>query len=930
MMMKIYPLHKHLLSYLRVAGSCLLLLVYAENSFGFTPADLLKVSDLLCENMTNPIGLDAKQPYFSWQLSGNQRGLMQVAYEIRVGRNKTALAQGKDLVWKSGKVNSDQSVHIPYKGNPLSSAAKYYWQVKVWDAAGKSSAWSDIAFWQMGLLNSSDWKAKWIKQALPESPGQQPSPLFRKEFLSGKKIASATAFITAHGLYEAFINGHRIGDDYLTPGWTSYNKRLQYQVYDVTSMIQDQQNAVGLMLGSGWFRGRLAWETKNQNIFGAELGLLFQMLIVYTDGSSATIVSDESWKNATGPLVSSSLYDGEVNDARLEKAGWKKPGYNDKDWIAVKTYDFDNSKLVATSNEPVKKHETLKPVKIFKTPAGEQVVDFGQNMVGYVQLKISGNAGDKITLSHAEVLDKAGNFYTTNLRTAKQEAVYILNGNGEETFDAHFTFYGFRYVKIEGFKGVLKPEQLTAIALYSAMKSTGGFACSNPLLNQLQHNIQWGQKGNFVDVPTDCPQRDERLGWTGDAQAFCRTAAFNMRVDNFFSKWLKDLAADQLPNGSVPYVVPNVLGPKSQGSTGWADAATIIPWNMYCAFGNEKILQEQYPSMKAWVDFMTNNSKDALWNTGFHIGDWLFYRPADDPDGMSAVTDKYLIAQCFYAHSTQLLINSAKVLGKADEVEKYQALLKKIKLAFLGEYVTPNGRLISGTQTAYVLALNFDMLPEEYRAAAAKKLVSNIKDYNNHLTTGFLGTPYLCDVLTRFGYLDVAYTLLMQETYPSWLYPVTMGATTIWERWDGIKPDGNFQNPDMNSFNHYAYGAIGDWMYRTIAGINASEGSVGYKSIFIKPRIGGGLHHASATLETYYGQLSSSWKITGGTFVLEVTIPANTTATIHIPATNPKAITESGKALESLKALKITGTDDPAYVAVKVGSGSYQFSVTNH
>lgn len=925
--MKIYPFHKQLLRYLGLTGSFLLLLFYAENSFGNSCADELKVSELLCENMTNPIGLDAKQPSFTWQLSGSKRGLIQTAYEIRVGKNTGMLSQGKDLIWKSGKVISDQSVHIPYSGASLSSAEKYYWQVRVWDATGKASQWSDIAFWQMGLLVPSDWKAKWIRQSTVESPGHQPSPIFRKQFSAAKKIASATAFITSHGMYEAFINGQRVGDDYLTPGWTSYQKRLQYQVYDVTSLLQDSQNSVGVMLGSGWFRGRLAWEVKNQNIFGSELGLLFQLLIKYTDGSSATIVSDESWKQSTGSLISSSLYDGEVNDARLEKTGWSKPGYDDKNWSAVKTFDFDNSKLIATSNEPVKRHEILNPVKIFKTPAGEQVVDFGQNMVGYVQFKVSGTAGDKITIKHAEVLDKAGNFYTTNLRTAKQEAVYILKGGDEETFDTHFTFYGFRYVKIEGFKGTLKPDQLKAIALYSSMKTTGSFECSNPLINQLQQNIQWGQKDNFVDVPTDCPQRDERLGWTGDAQVFSNTAAFNMRVDNFFSKWLKDLTADQLPNGSVPYVIPNVLGPKSQGSTGWADAATIIPWNMYCIYGNKKILQEQYGSMKAWVDYMNDNSKNSLWNTGFHIGDWLFYRPSDDPDGMSAVTDKYLIAQCFYAHSTQLLINSAQVLAKTDDVAKYQAILDKIKIAFVKEYITPNGKLTSGTQTAYILALNFDLFPEAQRAEAAKKLVDNIKLYNNHLTTGFLGTPYLCDVLTRFGYLDVAFTLLTQETYPSWLYPVKMGATTIWERWDGIKEDGNFQNPDMNSFNHYAYGAIGDWMYRTIAGINISEGSAGYKRISIRPRMGGGLTHASAKLETYYGKLSSSWKLTDGKFSMEVTIPANTTATIYIPTRANQTVTSSGKALSAVKDVTVTETNDNAYLALKVGSGTYQFSV---
>ncbi|HEV2832815.1 MAG TPA: family 78 glycoside hydrolase catalytic domain, partial [Hanamia sp.] len=596
---------------------------------------------------------------------------------------------------------------------------------------------------------------------------------------------------------------------------------------------------------------------------------LFQLSIKYTDGSHEDVVSDGSWKSSTGSIVFSEIYDGETIDARKEKPGWDKPGYNDKNWsgVSVENYSLDN--LLATYNEPIKKHETFIPLKIFTTPKGERVIDFGQNLVGWVVVKIKGNAGDKIVIHHAEVLDKEGNFYTDNLRAAKATSTYILKGGGEEIFEPHFTFYGFRYIKIEGYPGEINPDNFTAVALYSDMKPTGTFTSSNQLINQLQHNIQWGQKGNFLDVPTDCPQRDERLGWTGDAQAFSRTAAFNFGVNNFFSKWLKDVAADQLPNGSVPFVIPNVLGAGSAGSTGWADVATIVPWNMYLAYGDKQILESQYSSMKAWVDYMQNASKNNLWNTGFHFGDWLFYRPADDNDGRSAVTDKYLIAQCFYAHSTQLLIKAAEVLGNEKDVETYTGLLKNIKEAFLKEYVTPNGRLVSGTQTAYVLALNFDMLPEAMRPQAASRLVENIQSYNNHLTTGFLGTPYLCHVLTRFGYNDVAYKLLLQETYPSWLYPVKMGATTIWERWDGEKPDGTFQTPNMNSFNHYAYGAIGDWMYRKMAGIDTYEDGVGYKHIKIKPVIGGGFTYASASLQTYYGKVSSGWKVAGDSIYLD-------------------------------------------------------------
>jgi alpha-L-rhamnosidase len=579
--------------------------------------------------------------------------------------------------------------------------------------------------------------------------------------------------------------------------------------------------------------------------------------------------------------------------------------------------------LISNYNEPVKKHEIFKPVKIFTTPKGEKVIDFGQNLVGWVVVKVKGNAGDKVTIKHAEVLDKLGNFYIDNLRAAQATANYFLSGKGEEQFEPHFTFYGFRYIKIEGVNDI-KPENFTAVALYSDMKSTGTFTSSNSLLNQLQHNIQWGQRGNFLDVPTDCPQRDERLGWTGDAQAFSRTAAFNFGVNNFFAKWLRDVEADQQPSGSVPFVIPNVLGANAGGSTGWADAATIIPWNMYLAYGDKRILDAQYNSMKAWVGYMEKASKNYLWNTGFHFGDWLFFRPFDDNDGRSAVTDKYMIAQCFFANSVQIMINTAKVLGKNDDVVKYTELLKNLKDAFVKEYLTPNGRLISGTQTAYVLALNFDMLPENLRQQAVDKLVENIKSYGNHLTTGFLGTPYLCHVLSRFGKTDVAFTLLMQESYPSWLYPVKMGATTIWERWNGIRPDSTFEPASMNSFNHYAYGAIGDWMYRVVAGLDTYDDAPGYKHIKIKPHIGGGLTNASASLQTYYGKATSGWKVEGNKIILDIEIPANTKATVLIPVSNAEMVKENGMPLS--KDIQVTSGEDGS-IGLKIGSGKYHFEI---
>jgi alpha-L-rhamnosidase len=900
-----------------------LLLLFVLQSVLINLVAQVSVTNLLCESLRNPVGLGVKQPRFSWQLTGDKRNLLQSAYEIRV-------SDGATTAWSSGKVLSEQSVYVQYAGKPLEWEKKYSWQVRAWDNYGKVSAWSQPAFFQLALYfneaepASSGWKANWIEPGSTEDSINRPSPLFRKEFKTAKKIRSATAYITAHGLYEGYINGKRIGDYYLTPGWTSYNKRLQYQVYDVTDLLAKGNNAISVTLGNGWYRGYLAW-SGNKNSWGKDISLLLQINITYTDGSKELVVTDNTWKSGTGSIVFSEIYHGEIIDARKQKKGWQLPGYDDSKWVPVKVSNYSREKLIATENEGVKKHETFKPIKIFTTPKGEKVIDFGQNLVGWVMVLAKGNAGDTITISHAEVLDKYGNFYTENLRAAKAQAKYILRGEGEEFFEPHFTFFGFRYIKIEGYPGELKPENFEAVALYSDMKPTGEFTSSNPLLNQLQNNIQWGQRGNFLDVPTDCPQRDERLGWTGDAQAFSRTAAFNFDVHNFFSKWMKDVAADQEPSGSVPFVIPNVLGSGAGGATGWADVATIIPWNMYLAYGDRKILVDQYNSMKAWVSYMEKASKNYLWNTGFHFGDWLFYRPFDDNDGRSAVTDKYLIAQCFFANSVQIMIKTADVLWQVDDVTHYKELLKNIKEAFVKEYTTPNGRLVSGTQTAYVLALNFDMLPADQRAQAAERLVQNIRSYGNHLTTGFLGTPYLCDVLTRFGYPDVAYTLLMQESYPSWLYPVKMGATTIWERWNGIRPDSTFEPASMNSFNHYAYGAIGDWMYRTVAGINTFDRIPGYKNSFIEPHIGGGLSFASASLQTVYGKLSSGWKVESDKILYDIEIPPNTTALLFLRLTNAEDVAENGKSVQAVPEIGAVQRQN-GDLELRLGSGVYHFT----
>jgi alpha-L-rhamnosidase len=889
----------------------------------------LTVTRLRVEHKENPLGIDATRPRLSWQLRSDARGVVQTAYEIRVASSEAAVKAGRELLWTSGRVRSDASTERVYEGPALLSGQRVYWQVRVWDGSGQAAAWSAPAYWEMGLLAPSDWKASWIEPGIPEDIATSgPVPMLRREFKLRGAVARARAYVTSRGLYEMHLNGERVGDELFTPGWTSYNKRLQYQTYDLTSRLKPGDNAVGVMLGNGWYRGELMGGRRNA--YGERLALLLQIDVTYRDGSRETIGSDGTWRAATGPIRMSEIYHGETYDARLEKPGWTRPGFDDRDWSGVKTVDHRKDGLVAPAGPPVRRIEELEPVRLSKTPAGETVFDLGQNMVGWVRLKVQGPAGATVTLRFAEVLDKAGNFYTENLRVAKQTLRYTLGGGGGETYEPHFTFFGGRYVAVDGYPGELTKDSLTAVVIHSDIAPSSALETSSPLVNQLQHNIRWGQKGNFLDIPTDCPQRNERLGWTGDAQVFARTAAFNFDVASFFTKWLKDVAADQYENGSVPHVIPDVLtrpGSNQAGAAGWADAAVIIPWTMYLTYGDRRILEEQYPSMTRWLEYVRQRAgDDFLWDGDFHFGDWLAYtapsREARSYPG--ATTSKDLIATAFFAHSTDLLRRTARILGKQDDEARFADLRTKIERAFRAEFVTSRGRVGEATQTAYVLALEFDLLPPEQRPAAAKRLADEVRT-RKHLTTGFLGTPYLCHVLSRFGYLDVAYQLLNRDEYPSWLYPVKQGATTIWERWDSQKPDGTFQDPSMNSFNHYAYGAIGDWMYRVMAGIEIDESAPGYKRVLIQPRPGGGFASVKATHETPYGKVGSAWTLKDGRFEHSVEVPPNTRATVRLPRAQLASVTESGKALTQGNGITAVRQEE-GVVVVEIGSGEYRFA----
>ena len=885
------------------------------------------VTTLRVEYKENPVGIDARQPRLSWQIQSARRGTLQSAYQIQVAAGTADLQLGRKLIWDSGTVKSAESIQRVYEGPRLRSAQRYFWRVRMWDDRGEVSAWSSPAYFEMGLLQPSDWEASWIEPDVTEDKSApQPSPLLRKTFQTKGAIKEARVYVTSHGLYEMSLHGQRVSDELFTPGWTSYNKRLQYQTYDVTNLLRRGQNAIGVTLGNGWYRGNIGFSGR-RSFYGDRLALLMQLRIDYADGRHEIVGTDQNWKSSTGPILMSEIYHGETYDARLEKTGWTSSDYDDKDWAGVKVAAYRKDLLIAPAGPPVRRIEELKPVRIIKTPAGETVADLGQNMVGWVRLKCQGNAGTTITLQHGETLDKNGNFYTANLRGAKQTVKYTLKGGGLETFEPHFTFQGFRYVSVEGYPGELTADSLTGIVIHSDMERAGEFETSSPLINQLQHNIVWGQKGNFLDVPTDCPQRDERLGWTGDAQVFARTAIFNMNTAGFYTKWLKDMAADQLDSGSVPYVIPDVLSTTrtpSGGAAGWADAAVIIPWTMYLTYADKRVLVEQYDSMAKWIEYMRRRAgDDYIWDGDFHFGDWLAFATTR-PDYPGATTSKDFIATAFYAHSADLMSQIAHILGKENDATQYADLFARIRNAFQKEFVTEHGRVGEDTQTAYVLALEFDLLPEMLRTVAAERLARDVRT-RGHLTTGFLGTPYLCHVLSRYGYLKEAYFLLNRDQYPSWLYPVKQGATTIWERWDGQKPDGSFQDVGMNSFNHYAYGAIGDWMYRVVAGLEVDRQAPGYKHILIQPQPGGGLTRARASHLTEYGRVTSAWELKEGRIELTIEIPANTRATVRLPNATTGDVTENGKVLTADEGISSIARDGSS-VVVSLGSGRYVFA----
>ncbi len=891
------------------------------------------ISDPRCDARVNPLGTGSDAPRFSWKLSAtdpDRRGLRQTAYRLRAAFDPTLLAAGATAdLFDSGMVTTGDSVNILYAGRPLASRERAYWNVSVTNETGETAT-SETAFWEVGLLAADDWRgAAWVGGTLTGgSHTPAPPPYLRKTFTLNSVPEDARLYITALGVYEAYINGTRVGDDIFSPGWTDYNKRVQYQTYDVTGLLRAGENVLAAVLGDGWYCGHVGWRARQE--YGDSPALLATLV-----AGETVISTDETWRTATGSILESDMLMGESCDARREPTGWVESGFAPGDaWqVVVPRADpgIERSPMLAPA---VRVSEEIAPIgdprEIHGLPARTYIYDFGQNLVGRARLTIKGNAGTTVRLRFAEVLEGGpamttkGSLYLANLRGARATDYYTLKGDPDgETWEPRFTFHGFRFAELSISEPThpaartgtapMPPDRgtLTAIVLHSDIARTGDFECSDPLINQLQKNIDWGQRGNFLEVPTDCPQRDERLGWTGDAQVFVRTAAWNRDVQAFFHKWQRDLSDSQDASGSIPSVVPNIAQLGGDGGPAWADAVVICPWTLYQCYGDAAILEESYDSLTRFMESLSVvNSRDHIRSyegmSGHRgYGDWLAQDGTGKVDGG---TPKDLIGTAFVAYDAHLMAKIARVLGKTDDAAKYKTLFETVRVAFQRRYVTPDGLVYPGTQTAYVLALHFGLLPENARGGALAALIADIKGRGDKLTTGFVGSPYLPHVLSDNGRADIAFKLLHQKNWPSYLYAVTQGATTIWERWDGWTHDKGFQDAGMNSFNHYAYGAIGAWLYQRVAGIDLDEAAPGYKYIILKPiPFGSGLTYARAHLETVYGRVESVWKLAeDGAFSWDIIVPANTSAVATLPdGVVVDAATESGKPLSEASGVSV-------------------------
>jgi alpha-L-rhamnosidase len=849
------------------------------------------VSRLRCEYLVDPLGLDERAPRLSWQLASERRGARQVAYRVRVASTPAKLAAGRLDRWDSGRVVGDQTTHVVYAGTPLRSREVCHWSVEVWDETG-ASAVSVSASWSMGLLDATDWSARWIA-ADPGIIRQDPEAtaptlldpgtpaVFNRAFDLPAAVARATVYFTARGLVDLSVNSSRVGADLFAPEWTDYDKRIHYRTYDVTALLAPGRNTLSATLGDGWWSGYVGWQETRARYGSLENSLLIQLEVELIDGSRLTLGTDGSWQCATGPILSSDMMMGEIYDARRVS----------RDWLAAKEVVAPSVPLVAQRAEPVTITEERVPVSCNEISPGVWIYDLGQNISGFVRIRVRNlSAGTRLTLRHGERLSPDGTLYVENLRRAKATDIYVTRGDAEEVYQPHFTFHGFQFVELTGHPGTPPAGVVTGCVIHSATPPAGHFECSHAGVNRLWLNGLWSQKDNFLSVPTDCPQRDERLGWMGDAQVFLRTATYNMEVAAFFTKWMIDVEDAQTAEGIFPDVAPrlregeNFIGLGNLGgAAAWADAGVIIPHTLWRVYGDRRILERHYGAMVKWVEWIASHNPGGLrlHQLANNYGDWLCI-PSDTSFGTHSPM-KNLVATAYWADDCTKLAEIARELGRSADASRFELMFEKVRAAFQKEWLLPDGQLAVETQTAYLLALAFNLFPQEVRVRAAERLVDNIRALDWHLSTGFIGVSFLNPILSLTGHASVAYKLLLRDDYPSWLYPVKHGATTIWERWNGWTKEEGFFVPHMNSFNHYSLGSVGEWLFRHVLGIEIDPEVAGFQQFILRPYIADGLDHAQGYYRTLHGEIRSAWRRRDSRFEWTFTVPANTRARVYLP-----------------------------------------------
>ncbi|WP_201839037.1 alpha-L-rhamnosidase [Microvirga zambiensis] len=902
-------------------GASQLLSKYVDES----QAASLRAEHLTCEMLVNPLGMDEPHPGFSWQVVGTGYNRLQSAYRIIVSDDRQTVAEGLGTHWDTGRIESDESLHIVYRGRPLSPFTRYYWTVELWDENGSHSAAAQIAWFETGLRGGS-WPATWIRVPDVGPEGKLPPAgttydnefsldpclYLRCSFTIRRPVASARLYATALGVYKASLNGGTVGDHEFAPGWTDYAKRLSYQTFDITSNLVLGDNVLAALISDGWYSGYVGYNRRKPAAhYGSKPEFLAFLRIVYEDGEVEAIGTGPHWQAGRGALVYSDFLKGEKCDATLAAPGWDRPGFLASGWRPCGAGRGTPAKLEAQREEPIRVQMEIPAVAVRAAPDGSWVFDFGQNIVGRVRLRVAAPRGTTVSIRHAEALNPDGSLYTANLRSAPAHDIYVASGESEELYEPQFTFHGFRYAAVSGLPSQPSLHAAVARVLGNDLRRTISFETSSEIINRLHANIAWSQRGNFLAVPTDCPQRDERLGWTADAQVFFHTAAYLADVSAFYRKWLIDVQDAQSKEGAFPDVAPRICSDRN-GAPAWGDAGVLVPFWHYERYGDVRILRDHYASMRRWMDYVGRANPEGLrlHELNLNYGDWL---------SLDGTASKPVLATAYYALTAQVMAKTAEILGRAEDFAEYTRLHEKIRSSFQRAFIDAAGRVQGGTQTAYLLGLYTGMFPTELEEAAFSHLVADLEAHDWHLTTGFIGVRHLCPILTAYGRPDLAYHLVLDTTYPSWGYSIVNGATTVWERWDGWTKDRGFQTPSMNSFNHYAFGAVGEWLYGSMAGIGTAGQAGAFKKFSLSPILGKGIEWCSAEFGSPRGPIRAAWRRHPEGISYEFSIPANTTANIIL-------FRDVGARI-FLNNREIADDQDIHTVTLSLGSGNYQVNV---